>query len=85
MGSNVTHLGNGYYLVQTQAGFRRLLKRIGWKKGDCLVGDEYPRKYPSVVTVSRTGPGDGWINVRAIVVQSLVNQLREARLITDAE
>ena len=68
---NLRYIGEGFYVVHTQAGFRKLLKKYEWKKDDTLTGCEYPSTYPSLVSIVPTGPGNAWFNVKAIGLDAL--------------
>jgi hypothetical protein len=81
MSDNLVAIGHGFYVVKTQAGFRKLLKMYEWKAQDVLTGDEYPSTYPSLVSVGRSGPGDCWIHVNAVSIDTLTSTLQEEELL----
>lgn len=75
---NLDHIGEGFYVVRTQAGFNKLLKQYdweGWENNEDLTGSQYPKSYPSVVAICRTGPGNNWVNVKAIPVKLMKTAL----------
>lgn len=47
---NMVHLGGTRYLVWTQAGFKKALKRVLGDDGDYVHRNGHPLSYPSVVT-----------------------------------
>lgn len=64
---NMTHMGGGYYIVRTQAGFRKALKSFGWKDDpkwpSFTEADAYPKKYPAMVHLSSAYRGYHYIHV----------------------
>jgi hypothetical protein len=58
--NNMHFFDNGFYLVRTQAGFNRALKHYD---SECELNhwsDNYPKKYPAVVQISRHYNGGGY-------------------------
>ena len=70
---NLTEIGGGFYIVRTQAGFKKLIKQRSddyTKEIDC-----YPTKYPVLVCVTEGYEGYWYHQVRAIHLNDLKKAL----------
>lgn len=73
--SNAVCIGGGFFIVKTQAGFRKVLKHYDWKEGDTLAGSCFPTDYPSVITVTPTGPSNMWYHVNVMDIATLKSNI----------
>lgn len=74
---NFTPLGDGFYLVRTQAGFEQALKhRFENTSGADVEG--FPKSYPSIVSINWAYRFYHYINVNTIHVNALKNAIKEA-------
>lgn len=73
---NIKEIGNGFYIVRTQAGFRKLAKKYDvydgdeWSKlSDILRG--FPTSYPAVVSISNGYEGAITVQVNSVHVNAI--------------
>ncbi len=80
MRDNLVVLGRGFYLVRTQAGFRKAIKHRFANSPD--IAEErpsnYPRSYPAIVSISTEYRGYWYPSVNWIPLNDLLGQIKES-------
>lgn len=75
--TNWTYVGNGFYLVRTQAGFKQAAKHFYGRNEETNKAlkemKDYPTKYPSVCTFSMSYVGYTYISALCIPVNKLLD------------
>lgn len=74
---NWRYLGNGFYLVRTQAGFKQAAHHFLNERDPKLVSDVqgYPRSYPAVCVFSLTYQGYHALDANVLHVNSLMKEI----------
>lgn len=81
---NMKYLGNGFYLVKTQAGFRKAIKHFNGESKETREVYSYPRTYPSIVHLSSGYRGYHYTSVGVLSVSTFMKRLTDA-LISNEE
>lgn len=74
---NVTRIAHGMYIVRTQAGFRKAIKDACFSDIHVSETDNYPKVYPSLVSITNGYKGSWYPQVRCIALDDLKDKLRE--------
>lgn len=74
---NATRLATGIYIVRTQAGFKKVLKRVMGDMGEPKDTDNWPKKYPALISVTVGYQGYTYPQVRCIPLSALRKRLIE--------
>jgi hypothetical protein len=69
---NYSYLGDGFYLVRTQAGFVKAMTHFLGEKNKELEVRTYPKSYPSVITFHIDYNGNLYIRTTSIHVNKLL-------------
>lgn len=64
--SNMEYIGQGFYVVRTQAGFRKAIRHFNEGDSDTSEVDGWPTSYPSLVSLSRGYNGTIFTGVNCV-------------------
>ncbi len=74
--SNCQIIGNGFYIVRTQAGFKKAVKHYWGKDEEFPEIDRHPGSYPMVVCLTTGYKGDMYVQVRGIHINDMLKGIK---------